>query len=105
MVSSIVKIALLIIVSLGMVIIMPLITPDSPEILDHNIDRFNRFALGFLCVRVIVVGLLFTIGWRFTNHYFIQHHAIDLTRVRKRWAIFYLLIEAVILMQILKGGW
>ena len=105
MLSSTIKVVLLILCVIGMVMIMSLITPQGPEVLDHNIDRFNRFAMGFLLCRVFVFGVLLTVGWKITHRYFIHHHALDLSSVRVRWGVSYLLIEAVILTQILKGWW
>jgi uncharacterized membrane protein required for colicin V production len=105
MLASTIKVAIVVLCVAGMVMIMPLITPDSPGILDHNLGRFNRFAMGFLICRVVVFGLLFTVGWRITHRYFRQYHALDLSSVRVRWGVSYLLIETMILLQILRGVW
>jgi hypothetical protein len=61
--------------------------------------------MGFLICRVVVFGLLFTVGWRITHRYFRQYHALDLSSVRVRWGVSYLFIETMILLQILRGVW
>lgn len=84
-----------------LVILMIVIAPGSAATLDNNLSVFYRFALVFMVCRVLVIGSLFTWCFKPIQQYVIHVFRVDISGVRQRWGLAYLVIEMVILLQIL----